>query len=63
MAGALSEDTVTVAPSPRSVRSLSFDVTKIEDLPCLWARWNMVSAKMYSPDSMYISWPVSRTRR
>ncbi len=50
--GGRSDETATSAPSESRVRSLSLDVTRTDDLPRLRARWNMVSERMYSPDSM-----------
>ena len=59
--GACSDETAMVAPSARRVRSLSLEVTSADLPPRRSSRWNIVSARTYSPDSMYISLPVSRT--
>ena len=61
--GGCSEETLTVAERDSSVRSLSLDVTSTVVTPCREARSNMVSARMYSSDSTYVSWPVSRLSR
>ena len=47
-----SDENATVAPSESSVRSLSLDVTITDRFPSRRARWNIVSARMNSEDSM-----------
>ena len=50
--GGSSEEMLTVAPSLNRRRSLSLAVTSSERIPAAAARWNMVSARRNSPDSM-----------
>ena len=50
--GALSEETLSVAPSESRVLSLSLEVDRMEVAPIRAARWKNVSARMNSPDSI-----------